>query len=291
VATLPEQFLGDTRPCVVTGAGRGIGRAIALHLASTGRPLALCARSEDELDDTAARVRDQGVAVVARVVDVTDAAAVTAFAGIIRDELGSPWAVVNNAAILGPVGPIDEVEINEWLHAILVDVGGVAVSTRAFIPMMRNAGGGRIINLSGAGIGGPAVQPHLSAYTASKGAVAALTETLGRELAGVITVNAVAPGAQPTRLVDEVVRAGPERAGDELYRAMVANQAAPTALDGFFSIIDFLLSVESAWLTGKLLSARWDRVDALREARHRLENTSLLTLRRIDDSMFSEVTP
>ena len=275
----------------MTGAGRGIGRALALHLASNGRPLALCARSRDELDDTAARARDLGVAVVARVVDVTDAAAVRAFAELVGGELGAPWGLVNNAAILGPVGPIDKVPIDEWTQAILVDVGGVAACTGAFVSLMRNAGGGRIINLSGAGIGGPGIQQHVSAYTASKGAIAALTETLGRELAGAITVNAVAPGAQPTKLVDDVVRAGPVRAGDDLYRAMVSNQASPTALDGFFSIVDFLLSNESAWLTGKLLSARWDQADALREARARLENTSLLTLRRIDDSMFSEVTP
>jgi len=279
-----------TRPCVVTGAGRGIGRALALHLASAGMPLALCARSSDELEETAEQVRDRGAAVVARVVDVSDAAAIAAFAGIVGGELGPPWALVNNAAVLGPVGRLDEVDMNEWFRALLVDVGGVAASSRAFIPLMREAGGGRIINLSGGGIGGAGLQPNVSAYTASKAAVAVLTESLARELAGEITVNAVAPGAQPTTFADEVLRVGPEQAGRELHEATIRDQATSPPLDAFLSLVDFLLSPDSAWLTGKLLSARWDRVEAIVDARERLAGTSLLTLRRIDDTMFAEVT-
>jgi NAD(P)-dependent dehydrogenase (short-subunit alcohol dehydrogenase family) len=253
-------------------------------------PLALCARSSDELEETAEQVRDRGAAVVARVVDVSDAAAIAAFAGIVGGELGPPWALVNNAAVLGPVGRLDEVEMDEWFRALLVDVGGVAASSRAFIPLMREAGGGRIINLSGGGIGGAGLQPNVSAYTASKAAVAVLTESLARELAGEITVNAVAPGAQPTTFADEVLRVGPERAGRELHEATIRDQATSPPLDAFLSLVDFLLSPESAWLTGKLLSAQWDRVEAIVDARERLAGTSLLTLRRIDDTMFAEVT-
>jgi len=274
----------------VTGAGRGIGRALALHLASVGRPLALCARSENELDDTVARVRECGAAVISGVVDVAETTAVAEFAEIVRGTLGAPWAIINNAAVLGPVGPIDEVDMNAWLRTLLVDIGGVAASSRAFVPLMRDAGGGRIINLSGGGIGGAGLQANISAYTASKAAVAVLTEALARELTGEITVNAVAPGAQPTGFVAEVLRVGAGQAGVELYEATVRNQLAESSLDGFFELIDFLLAQESEWLTGKLLSARWDRVDELRAARVRLENTSLLTLRRIDDTSFAEVT-
>ena len=100
------------------------------------------------------------------------------------------------------------------------------------------------------------------------------------------------PEPQPTSFVERG-RAG--RPGAGRRRALPGDGAAtsppPTSLDGFFAIVDFLLAAESSWLTGKLLSARWDRVDDLREARARLENTSLLTLRRIDDTMFAEVTP
>jgi NAD(P)-dependent dehydrogenase (short-subunit alcohol dehydrogenase family) len=224
------------------------------------------------------------------VVDVSESAAIVDFAGEVRDQLGAPWALVNNAAVLGPVGRLEEADMIEWFHALLVDVGGVAASSRAFVPLMRAAGGGRIINLSGGGIGGAGVQANLSAYTASKAAVAALTESLARELAGEVTVNAVAPGAQATDFVEDVLRVGPEQAGRELYEATVRDRSAPTSLDGFFSLIDYLISAESGWLTGKLLSARWDRVDELNSMRARLETTSLLTLRRIDDSMFFEAT-
>lgn len=278
------------RPCVVTGAGRGIGRALALHLAAVGMPLALCARSGEELEETSTAVRDLGIAVVERVVDVTQPSAVAAFAGVVRDELGPPWALVNNAAVLGPVGRLDEADMEGWFHTLLVDVGGAAATCREFVPLMREAGGGRIINLSGGGVGGSGLQPNVSAYTASKAAVAILTETVARELAGTITVNSIAPGAQPTGLVGEVLRVGADRAGSELFEATVRDQSTPMALERFFSLVDFLLSPDSGWLTGKLLSARWDEVDELRAARQQLESTSLLTLRRIDGTMFAEIS-
>lgn len=277
------------QPCVVTGAGRGIGRALALHLARLGTPVALCARSGEELEETTAQARDLGAAVVARTVDVTDAAAIAAFARAVREELGAPWAIINNAAVLGPVGPLDEADMEQWFRALLTDIGGVAATSRAFVPLMRAAGGGRIINLSGGGVGGAGLQPNVSAYTASKAAIAVLTETLASELGGVITVNAVAPGAQPTSFAGEVLRVGPDRAGSDLYEATVRDQATPMSLERFLSLVDFLLSDDSAWLTGKLLSARWDQVDGLRSARERLQGTSLLTLRRIDGTMFAEV--
>ena len=251
----------------------------------------IVARSADELADTAEQARAHGVAVHASAFDVVDGAAVDAFAASVSDNLGTPWALVNNAAVLGPVGRIDDVEMSDWFRALMIDVGAVAATSAAFVPLMREAGGGRIVNVSGGGIGGPGLQPNVSAYTASKGAIAVLTETLARELAVTITVNAVAPGAQPTGFGNEVLRVGPEQAGAELYDATVRNQAIPTALDEFFALVEFLLSPESQWLTGKLLSARWDRVEDLRTGREQLENTSLLTLRRIDGTMFAPVAP
>jgi NAD(P)-dependent dehydrogenase (short-subunit alcohol dehydrogenase family) len=198
--------------------------------------------------------------------------------------------VINNAAVLGPVGRVDAVEVDSWLHAIAVEVGGVVAVTRAFVSQMRNAGGGRIVNLSGGGIGGPALQPRVSAYTASKAAVGVLTEVLAGELAtDGITVNAIAPGPQPTTFGDDILRVGPDIAGPELYAATLRNQESRGCIDAFLELVDFLLQDEASWLTGKLLSARWDRVDDLRGRRNELVGTSLLTLRRIDGELFTEV--
>ncbi|SRR6266511_620991 len=278
------------RACVITGAGRGLGRALALHVASEGYEVAMCSRTAAELDDAVDEVERAGGRASARTVDVTDPAAVEAFAAGVAEQHGSVWAVVNNAAVLGPVGRVDTVDVEPWMHALAVDVGGVVAVTRAFVPQMRRAGSGRIVNLSGGGIGGPTPQSRVSAYTASKAAVDVLTEVLAGELASDgITINAVAPGPAPTTFLAEVLRVGPEVAGPELHEAAVQNQSSSGCFDSFFALIDFLLADDSEWLTGKLLSARWDRVEDLLARRDRLVGTSLLTLRRIDDQLFSEV--
>jgi NAD(P)-dependent dehydrogenase (short-subunit alcohol dehydrogenase family) len=264
--------------CVVTGAGRGIGRALSTHVAARGAAVAVCSRSEDELSAVGAEIESAGGRIVARCLDVGDATAVGAFAADVMEELGAPWAVVNNAAVLGPVGRLEDVEIDRWTAALLTDVAGVATVTRAFLPTMRERGGGRIVNLSGGGLGGPSLQQHASAYTASKGAVAILTEVLGDELRGSgITVNAVAPGQQPTSFASEMT---PPVGGES---------EATLDLDQFFDLLDFVLSEDAGWLTGKVLSSRWDTVESLRVRRDRLVEGSLLNLRRIDDDLYTEV--
>jgi 3-oxoacyl-[acyl-carrier protein] reductase len=162
---------------------------------------------------------------------------------------------------------------------VSVNLLGVMHAIRAFGPAMQAAGGGRIINVGGGGVGGPGMPARVSAYTASKAAVAGLTETLSRELAPFgILVNAVAPGAISTSLIDTVIEAGPDAAragGDSLIRVGDA--------------MLFLASERSGGLTGKLLSAKWDPLDRIGEEAARLNATSLYTLRRIDGVMFDEV--
>jgi len=278
------------RACVITGAGRGLGRALALHVATAGYEVAMCSRTTSELDDALAEVEQAGGRASAHTVDVGDPSAVDGFAARVAEEHGSVWAVVNNAAVLGPVGPIDTVDVERWMHAVAVDVGGVVAVTRAFVPQMRRSGGGRVVNLSGGGIGGPTPQPRVSAYTASKAAVDVLTEVLAPELTvDGITINAVAPGPAPTRYLDDVLQAGPATAGRDLYEAASRTRDAAACFDSFFSLVDFLLGEESSWLTGKLLSARWDRVEDLVARRDELVGTSRLTLRRIDDELFTEI--
>jgi 3-oxoacyl-[acyl-carrier protein] reductase len=231
-------------------------------------------------------------AAVARVVDVADADAVRAFAAAVRRTLGPAYAVVNNAAVLGPVGAAGSLDLAAWRDALLVDVFGTIAVVDAFAAQLAERGRGRVINLSGGGTGGPGVAPRLSAYTASKAAVVSLTETLAKELAPAgITVNAVAPGAHATGFSDAVLDAGPESAGKALYEQTVGQTESPDAIEPFLALVDYLLDDESRWLTGRLLSARWDGVATLRDRRTLIETSSLLTLRRIDDALYTEITP
>jgi NAD(P)-dependent dehydrogenase (short-subunit alcohol dehydrogenase family) len=284
------------KACVVSGAGRGLGRGIADLVARHGAGLALCARGERELQTVADDLRRRhGVEVLTAALDVRDAGALRDFARATEREVGAAYGVVNNAAGLGPVGRVDDVDLEEWSHALEVNVVGVVNMCAAFVPQMARAGGGSILNLSGGGVGGPGVPDRISAYTTAKAGVVMLTETLARELApSAVRVNAIAPGPLPTGFLRPVLDAGPDAAGDDLYRTAATMAAGSAGAledvdDKLAELLVFLLSEESSWLTGKLVSARWDSVESLRAAEKQLRGTSLLTLRRIDGELFRQV--
>jgi NAD(P)-dependent dehydrogenase (short-subunit alcohol dehydrogenase family) len=153
---------------------------------------------------------------------------------------------------------------------------------------MRRAGGGKIVNVAGGGVGGNGVAPRVSAYTTSKGAVAQFTESLAREVAEAnVQVNCISPGAVVTEMTAAVVAAGPEKAGKELYERTLAQRSAGGESPELAArLIVWLASDESGKLTGKLFSAKWDNVQELDvEATNK---SPMYTLRRIDGAMFAE---
>jgi len=279
--------------CVVTGAGRGIGRYTAETLAEAGAKLALCSRSPDQLEEVRANLHERfGTEVLVRTVDVADYPSVRGFADAVGERFGRVDVLVNNAGVYGPVGLITEVEPDAWASAVSVNLLGVMHAIRAFAPAMQAAGAGRIINVGGGGVGGPGTPARVSAYTASKAAVAGLTETLAKELAPFgILVNAVAPGAISTSLIDAVIEAGPEVAGEAFHASSVAQREGGDSLAKVGEAMLFLASERSGCLTGKLLSAKWDPLGRIGEEADQLNGTSAYTLRRIDGVLFGEVEP
>jgi len=290
--TSPTEWL-SSRACVVTGATRGLGLSTVDALAGAGAHVALCARDGDAAGAAAeALAARHGVIALGAAVDVADPDAVEDFAAMVDARLGPPALVVSNAAVLGPVGALIDADLSAWGRAISIDVLGVAAVMAAFGRRMADKGSGTIVNLSGGGIGGPGVAPRISAYTASKAAVAVLTETVAKELApSGVRVNAIAPGAQPTGFTAEILRSGPEVAGAELYEATARNQAATADLSAYLRLLFYVASPEATWLTGRLLSARWDTPERLAEQRDGLIAGSLLQLRRIDDDLYAEQHP
>src|SRR5204863_7198989 len=134
-----------------------------------------------------------------------------------------------------------------------INVGGTAAVVRAVLPTMAENSYGRIITVSGAGVGGPNLPDRLTAYVASKGAVMLLTETIASELPPGVTINSIAPGAVPTGLMDEVLHVGPEVAGRGLYDA-VRSTAAPD-LRPLRALAPHLAGEEAGWLDGRSLPA------------------------------------
>lgn len=182
---------------VVTGGGRGIGRAIGVALAESGVRTAVIARSERELSETVASIKENGSEGKAFVADVTDASRIQAVMAEIAEALGPISLLVNNAGIVGPIGPFDRADLIEWWHTVEVNLLGTAICSRAVLPGMISAGGGRIINI----VTSAFAFPYLSAYVTSKTAVMRFTETAAKEVQrhGVM-MFAAGPGTTRTAL-------------------------------------------------------------------------------------------
>lgn len=216
---------------VVTGASRGIGRAIALRLAEAGAEVALWARSGDALREVAAAITARGGHARDYVVDVTDAAAVAAAAARVRRELPAVRTVVNNA---GSVLRKATVEITdaEWRGVLATNLDGTFFVTRAFLPDLVRTGG-RIINI--ASIAGREGTPLLASYCAAKHAVVGFTRALAEELrAAKVSVNAICPGSVDTAMLREgLPDARPDMSPDDIARtALWLACEAPEALTG-----------------------------------------------------------
>lgn len=267
---------------LITGGSQGLGKVIAEQFLREGANVVLCARTEKDLiatrDELAKKFPAQKV--VAKRADVSDESDVKALVAFALRELGSLQTLVLNAGIYGPMGPTESVSLEEWRRAMDINLYGVLLPCRAVIPHFKKAARGKIIVLSGGGATNPL--PNISAYAASKAAVVRLMETLAEELKPHrVDVNAIAPGALATRLVDEVLAAGSEKVGATFYeknKQWKEKGATPLELGAALAV--YLASAQSDGITGKLISAQWDPWEKLHEFKADLAS-DIYALRRI----------
>ena len=274
----------ENKVCLVTGAGRGIGRVISLEFAKHGARLALCSRTTSEVEGVASEVAQVcGDSPEVFKTDVSEFAEVSGMVSKITHHFGRVDVLVNNAAVQGPIGPLWKNDVQDWRETIEINLLGTMHCCKAVIPYMIAAQMGKIVNLSGSGEG---PFPRFSAYSCSKSGVVRLTETLAAELAEHnIQVNALAPGAVNTRFLDQVLNAGAE-AGVYLQKAIKQRDGGGNSPERATKLAVFLASDDSTGITGRLFSANWDDWRELDP--NKIATSSLYQMRRIDGVRYIE---
>ena len=275
---------------LVTGAGRGIGRTIATAFAHAGANLALVARSKSELEEVSHEISSSGVDCLICPADVSDRPAVQRTVLSVLARFGRIDILVNAAGVYGPIGPLVENNMDDWVRALEINLLGTLFSLRAVLPHMLARSNGVVINLSGGGAVSPF--PRFSAYSTSKAAVVRLTETVAEEVRDRgVRINAIAPGAVNTRLLDQVLAVG-KAAGTEFYfKAIEQKRNGGTPPEIAAELALFLASAAAAGITGRLISAVWDDWKSLPLRAQELGHSALFTLRRIDGRNFAEMHP
>ncbi len=270
------------RTAIITGASQGLGKAIAKAYLDAGANIMLCARGEQLLRETAEELLGLDAGKVAWITaDVSRDADVKEVVERTLAEFGHFEILVNNAGVYGPKGSIDDVPWDEWMDSLLINIGGSVNFSRRVLPHFKQRRYGKIIQLSGGGATNPL--PRLSAYATSKAAIVRFAETLAVEVREYkIDVNSIAPGALNTRLLDEVLAAGPDKVGaDSFARAERQHAQGGTPLDVPARLAVFLGSSHSDGITGKLISAVWDDWASFPVHLDELSKSDVYTLRRI----------
>lgn len=245
------------RVALVTGAGRGIGRAIAVQLAQQGARVAVTARSADQLDDVVREISAAGGEALSLVADLTDRRSPEILVKTLRSQWGPVEILVNNAGIGSSQGPRPLVNFDDdfWDLTMLVNVTIPYLLTKLVLPDMIQARWGRIINISSINAKVPVI--HGAAYVASKHAVAGLTKATAREVADQgITCNAVCPGVTATSMNDKRLAYDAQRLGKTVEQLQGESSPLGRRLepDEVASVVAFLAGESSAAINGQLIN-------------------------------------
>lgn len=245
---------------IVTGGGRGIGRAIGRRFAAEGAAVVLTARTRAEIDAAAGEISKAGGRALPVAADVSDPAACEQVVAQARKAFAQVDILVNNAGIFGPVKPLEEVTPEEWDQVLAVNLRGAFLLSRLVLPEMYARGAGVILNISS--IAAKAALTWNAPYAASKAALDGLTRSLAAEAAARgVRVNALCPGPVPeTQMSQELGREIARRAGgdrDELFQQFVQQrvlQQRPQTAEEIAAAALFLVSPQASAITGQAVN-------------------------------------
>jgi|SRR3989344_5390344 len=276
------------KTALVTGGARGIGFAIAKELITQETKVVICSRTQSDLQKALITLNRKGKVAYGTICDVSKLADCKKLIEFSFNSLGKIDVLVNNAGIYGSIGPFEKVNLKDWQTTLQINLMGMVYCSYLVIPSMEKNGGGKIINLCGAGVGGNKTMPRFSAYFTSKFAVAGFSEVLADELQEKnIQVNSVSPGAVNTYLNEYLIKEGPNKSGMEMYKqALRQKKEGGIPPQIVAKLVAFLSSDESDHISGRLLSAKWNPPESMKEVKRFTEN--LFKLRRIDQKLFYE---
>src|SRR3954470_3209422 len=262
---------------LITGAGRGIGKRLAMGFAEAGARVGLLSRSQAELDLAKLEIEQAGGTALRLRADVRDLEQMQAAAERVRSAFGSLDVLVAAAGVQGPVGPFITTRAKAWNETIETNLIGAVNSCRAALPGMVERRSGKLILLVGGGSGHS--RPNFTAYAASKAAVARFVECLADEvLDHNVQVNSLSPGGAYTHMTDEILHAGEERAGRrEIEDAEQVRVTGGVSPDKQIQLALFLASESSNHVSGKLIHVN----DDWRRFERENMKAELYTLRRV----------
>ena len=269
---------------IITGGSEGLGFEIAKKFILAGASITICSRNKKNLKSAEFKLKkllNKNQKLLTIVADISKEKDVKKLIKITIQKLGDCSILVNNAGIYGPKNKLEKTNWKEWKKTIEINLFGSVLMCKELINHFKKKGYGKIIQISGGGATNPL--PYLSAYAASKAAIIRFSETLANEVANYnISVNAIAPGALNTRMLDEVIKAGPDKVGIDFYKRSVnQKKTGGTPLSNASDLAVFLASSQSDNITGKLVSALWDKWEDWPKYADKIMNSDVYTIRRI----------
>ncbi len=266
----------------ITGANQGLGFEIAKYFAKKGANLIICARNKKKLDlakKFLTNLSHYGI-VKSYQLDISDYAKVDIFfSKILRKNKID--ILINNAGVYGPKGKSEEISWKLWKNTININLLGSIYIINKFIKYFKKQKHGKIIQIAGGGAA--SFFPFFSPYAVSKAGLVRFVENISKEVENKnIFINAIAPGPINTRMLDEVLQAGPHKVGkDFYYNAIRQKKEGGTDIQKIISLVEYLSHKKSDGISGKLISVLWDNWNTFHNKIDILKNSDVGTLRRV----------
>lgn len=279
---------------LITGGSLGLGYEIAKHYTLKGFNIIICARDKKNLLKAKfllEKLKNDKQKIFAFKADISNETDVKRLFNNVSNKFKKIDVLISNAGVYGPKGDFEKISWIEWKKAFQINCFGSIYLVKIFLKLLKKSSRGKIIQLSGGGATSPL--PNLSCYSASKAAIVRFMETLSLEMAKYkIDINCIAPGALNTRLLDEVIKAGPLLIGKNFFnKSLEQKKNGGAGFKNALDLCDFLISNKSNGITGKILSAQWDNYTSSKCKSKKFLKSDVFTLRRIvgTDRSFKEL--